>query len=332
MERQETKQILIVDDEPDLRELLIDALSDERTRVTAAASASEALLYARSEQPDLIVTDIGLGDSSGLDVLDRLRDAGCDVPAVVITGRCDPHSFTDASRRRPVELMTKPLDIRRLRETISNELGRRNEQEKFLDRSRRLRELARTGYRHARRKQGELQDTCAELASQYRALSQQTAMHQMVIRYELAMIAAKSDDDVFRSFFRTFVRNSGPINGAALVCDANAELRIVGRFGVPRPDSLNFCRMLADPIIDCMLSDPQVQILDCMDEQELFDPQIQPCLPGVTILAVPLIPAPGEMIGLVVLYRRGEQPFTDSDIELAEMLGYPTAIAVHRND
>jgi GAF domain-containing protein len=55
-------------------------------------------------------------------------------------------------------------------------------------------------------------------------------------------------------------------------------------------------------------------------------------LPGVTILAIPLIPAPGELIGMVMLYRKGEQPFDQADIDLAAGLAHPTALAVRRND
>lgn len=332
MECQTKKKILVIDDEPDVCELLADALSDAQTQVTTVANASDAIRQACQEQPDLIVTDICLGNDSGLDLLDRLRDAGCEAPAVVITGRGNAENLTDASRRRPVELMTKPLDLGRLRETINTELGRLGEQDRFMTRARRLRDLARTGYRNARRKQTQLQATCAELTGQYRALSQQAASHQAIMRYELDMIAAKTDDDVFRSFFRAFVRKCGPVYGAALVCDANAELRISGRFGVPKPDSLEFCRALADPIIDRVLGDAVVQTLDCGEEADLFDPRIEMYLPGLTVLAIPLIPAPGEMIGLVMLYRKGEQPFNDDAYEMADMFAFPTAVAVRRND
>jgi DNA-binding response OmpR family regulator len=332
MERQITKKILVIDDEPQLCEMLADALSDEQTQVSIAGSAAEAIERAVADRPDIIVTDICLGDASGLDVLDRLRDAGCEAPAVVITGRASAQNLTDASRRRPVELMTKPLDIHRLRETISNELGRLSEEERYMDRARHLRDLARTGYRKARRKQNQLQSTCARLTGRYRALSRQAAVHQAIMRYELDMIAAKTDDDVFRSFFRTFVRKCGPVYGVAMVCDSNAELRISGRFGVPKPDSLEFCRALADPVIDRLLNDPIPQTMDCGEEADLFDPRIGNYLPGLTVLAVPLIPAPGEMIGLVLLYRKGEQPFGDDAFEMAEMFGYPTAVAVRRND
>ena len=55
-------------------------------------------------------------------------------------------------------------------------------------------------------------------------------------------------------------------------------------------------------------------------------------LPGVSALTIPLMPTPGELIGVVLLYRKGEQPFTDSDVALAELIAAPTSLAVRRND
>jgi len=81
-----------------------------------------------------------------------------------------------------------------------------------------------------------------------------------------------------------------------------------------------------------VLANPQCILLDATDETDLFDESIRKYLVGVNVLAVPLIPAPGEMIGLVVLYRKGEQPFTEADLALIETLAAPTAIAVERND
>ena len=61
-------------------------------------------------------------------------------------------------------------------------------------------------------------------------------------------------------------------------------------------------------------------MLDAGDHAELFDPFVRKYLVGVTALAVPLLPADGEMIGLVVLYRKGEQPITEEDVAMAEMI------------
>ncbi|MCD4823386.1 MAG: response regulator [Phycisphaerae bacterium] len=307
--------VLIVDDEPELRELLVDALSDSKIAVSVAGSGTEAIELARTSRPDILITDLCLGDCSGLDVIDKLRRSVGDVPAVVITGRGDTASLSEASRRRPLELMTKPLNLDRLRSTIKTELQR---------------------LEHDRREQqhGEasLRETISEMTREYRYLADETLCHQILMEYQNALIACKNDDDVFRSFFRMFVRKSGCVYGAALVCDSNAELRVAGRFGVPSPDNLEFCKHLAEPLVDILLSNPVVQLIETGDEPEYFDESIRRYLPGLSALAIPLIPLPGEMIGMVMLYRKGEQPFAPEDIELAQMMAHPTAVAIRRND
>lgn len=307
-------RILIVDDEPELRELLFDAFNDGRMIVSVAASGMEAVHLAKMQRPDIVITDLCLGDCSGLDVIERLRSDVGDVPAVVITGHGDAASLTEASRHRPIELMTKPLNLERLRATVSQELSRLAE----ADRQSPLCD--------------ELRGTCLDMTRAYRTLSEQMLHHRLMIQYQQLLLAARTDDDVFRAFFRTFVRRAGAVHGVALVCDSNAELRVIGRFGVPQPDSLEFCRRLSDPMVDILLADPHVQLVEAGEEAELFDESIRRYLPGLTLLMIPLIPAPGEMIGVVVLYRKGEQSFTPEEIDLAKMMSYPTAVAVRRND
>lgn len=318
--RQRQASILIVDDEPEIRQLLADAFEGEALEVRLAGSGAEAIQLARSARPDLVITDLCLGDCSGLEVMDTIKNTLGDVPTVVITGFNDPKIFSEASRRKPIDLMTKPLNIERLQTTVWDQLATMSPAEpepSLTDASADLTDV---------------QVTTAELAGDYRDLAEQMLAYQTLIRYQGELIAAASDDDVFRSFFRLFVRESGSVFGAAMVCDAEAQLRIAGRFGVPRPDSLEFCQALAEPMVDLVLTNPVVQEIDGMDEVEAFAPWIQRYLPGLTILGIPLIPAPGEMIGLVLLYRKGEQPFTPEDYDLARMIAFPTATAVRRNE
>jgi DNA-binding response OmpR family regulator len=325
--------VLVVDDEAHLRELLADALSGADLRVDVAASGREALDLAGRKQVDLVVTDLVLGDCTGLDVIDQLRSSlHSDIPAVVITGRGDANSLSEASRRHPVELMTKPLDLDRLREIIRTELSRRERTRRLERRYRRLRRLARRVNIERKDVHRKLEVTCADLGAAYSALSEQIANQQTLIEYQRDLLAARNDDDVFRAMFRLFVRRSGGVFGVAMACDANAELQIIGRFGVPSPDNIEFCRGIIKPIQDAVLSNPRCMLIDAGEQREMFDPPIRRYLVGLSVLVVPLIPAAGELIGLVVLYRKGEQPFVPADVSLAETIAPPTAIAVARND
>jgi GAF domain-containing protein len=85
-------------------------------------------------------------------------------------------------------------------------------------------------------------------------------------------------------------------------------------------------------MIDSLLVRPHCLLLEAGDNLERFDESLHRKLPGLSLLAVPLIPRDGEMIGAVILYRKGEQPFTDADLSLAELISRPTALAVQRND
>jgi DNA-binding response OmpR family regulator len=321
-----------VDDEPAVRELLCDALDAGGLRVTTAASGREAVRLARRKRPDLVIADLGLGDCTGLDVIDRLRADTADLPAMVITGRSDAAALTRASAHRAIELLTKPLDLDRLRTSVAAHLRHREQVRRLRERTRRLRVVARRINRDRRAARHALETTCANLAGAYRSLSEQLGRNRLALAYQQDLIAARTDDDVFRALFRTICRRSGPVFGVSMACDAQAQLRVVGRFGVPQPDPMPFCRALVEPLVEAVLAHPACLLLDAGERAEMFPEPIRRYLIGVSVLAVPLLPAEGEMIGLVTLYRKGEQPFTDDDVGLAEMIATPTALAIRRND
>jgi DNA-binding response OmpR family regulator len=331
MPAKQVSRVLVIDDEPDLRELLVDALSDEHTQVSVAASGAEAIDIISAEGTDFIVTDLMLGDCSGLDVLDEVIGRCMDIPAVLISGHGSAEAYSEASKRRPVELMNKPLDLDRLRATIREELARRRRFRAMKYRTQRLRRAANKVNRKRKYASGELESTCEHLDQACQALTGHMSFQGVLLEYQQQLIAAASDDDVFRDMFRLFARTSGPLFGVSMVVNSEAQLRIAGRFGVPEPDGMGFCERLVWPIVETVMLGPKVLVMDLSEDAETFDEPIRRYLAGVTVLAIPLMPEPGKMIGLAVLYRKGEQPFTESDLSLAGAISAPTALAIGRN-
>ena len=324
-------RVLVVDDEPELRELLADALSSEELEVVTAASGAEAIDLAGRFRPDMVITDVRLGDCNGLEVIDRLRSDQSEIPALVITGYGDAAVLAEASRRRPVDVLIKPVDVERLRSAVREELARQAKYRRLHTRTRRLRTLARNINSQRRNAQRRLDTACAELTAACRNLSGRVATQEEVINLQNELLAAGSEDDVFGSLFRAFVRRSGVVFGVAMLCDEAAELSVVGRFGVPQPDSSAFCRALIQPLVDKMLAHPRCLLMEADDSRELFPEPIRRYLPGLSTLAVPLMLSADEMIGMVVFYRKGEQPFTDEDVGFAELVAAPTAAAIRRS-
>ncbi|MDH5243785.1 MAG: response regulator, partial [Chloroflexota bacterium] len=80
------RTILVVEDEPTLRETLVEALVAEGFRVVAAADGREALAQFRGEQPDLVLLDLMLPEMSGIEVC-RIIRAESGVPIVMLTAK-----------------------------------------------------------------------------------------------------------------------------------------------------------------------------------------------------------------------------------------------------
>jgi DNA-binding NtrC family response regulator len=126
--------ILVVEDEPLLRLILIEALQDEGYRVLAASNVLEAIgLIARHAEIDGLVTDVDLpGGLSGLDLLELFSNCRPDAARIVVSGRSDlqeaalpvtcrifakPYSLDDVITELDNQIVTKSavLSTRRMR-------------------------------------------------------------------------------------------------------------------------------------------------------------------------------------------------------------------------
>lgn len=83
-----TNKVLVVDDDVAVRALVKKALSADSVQVLDAASGPDALELINGDDPDLIILDIGLPGTSGLDILVEIRRTS-EIPVVLLTGRSD---------------------------------------------------------------------------------------------------------------------------------------------------------------------------------------------------------------------------------------------------
>src|ERR687893_1804469 len=107
------RTILVVDDEPTLRETLVDALEGEGFRVVAAADGREALTAFRSERPDLVLLDLMLPELSGIEVC-RIIRAESGVPIVMLTAKDSELDKVVGLELGADDYVTKPFSLREL--------------------------------------------------------------------------------------------------------------------------------------------------------------------------------------------------------------------------
>jgi two-component system KDP operon response regulator KdpE len=101
-------QVLVVEDEPGIRQILRVLLEAEQYRVVEAETAARAELEARAHKPDLLIVDLGLPDGSGLDVIRSVRNWS-PVPIVVLSARTMEEQKVAALDAGADDYVTKPF-------------------------------------------------------------------------------------------------------------------------------------------------------------------------------------------------------------------------------
>ncbi len=104
----QSRKILLVDDEPEIRNMLSIFLGVEDFEIVEADCGKAALRTAVSAKPDLVVLDLGLGDMDGVDVIKALRQFS-NMPIVVLTARSDDKQTVVALNAGADDYVTKPF-------------------------------------------------------------------------------------------------------------------------------------------------------------------------------------------------------------------------------
>ena len=132
--------ILIVDDERDIRELISDILKDEGYSTRLAANSDQAMEEVTSERPALMILDIWLKDShmDGIDILKTVKRDYPDVPIVIISGHGNIEIAVAAIKQGAYDFIEKPFNIDQLMVVVrrameTSRLRRENTELKQLD-------------------------------------------------------------------------------------------------------------------------------------------------------------------------------------------------------
>ena len=115
-------EILIVDDNPDIRNILNELISDLGYRTRLAANYQQALSEIDKKLPDVAVLDVKLSNTEnneGLKLLDHIKNKNKDIPVIIISGHANIEMAVDSLRLGAFEFIQKPFDKNRLTNFIN---------------------------------------------------------------------------------------------------------------------------------------------------------------------------------------------------------------------
>lgn len=113
-----SRHVLVVDDSPELREMLVEILESSGARVTEATTAQQALALLEQERPDVLVSDLQMPGHDGLWLIEQVRrlppERGGATPAACVTGRTGPETRARVLRAGFQYHVPKPVSPERL--------------------------------------------------------------------------------------------------------------------------------------------------------------------------------------------------------------------------
>ena len=116
------ENILVVDDETSMREFLGVLLSKQGYKVSDAKNGSQALNMIQKNNFDLILTDIRLGDITGLEVLREAKKKNLDTVVIMISAYSTTEIAVEAMNEGAYDFVPKPFDNNELKQTIQRAL------------------------------------------------------------------------------------------------------------------------------------------------------------------------------------------------------------------
>ena len=218
-----SSDILVVDDERDIRALIADILTDEGHGVRTAAESDSALAEINSAPPDLIILDIWLKDSrlDGIDILKRVKRDNPAIPIVIISGHGNIEIAVAAIKQGAYDFIEKPFNIDQLMVVIT----------RALETSRLRRENA------ALRRRESADPTMIGSSATFRQLrSQLDKVARTNSRVMLAGPAGSGKEVAARYIHRNSERAEGPfvtVNSATIGADQMEEV-LFGRESLER--------------------------------------------------------------------------------------------------
>jgi DNA-binding NtrC family response regulator len=124
------QHILIVDDEPDIRNLISDILADEGYSVATAANGEEANKQLTIKQPNLVLLDIWMPDIDGISLMKGwIENKLVTAPIVMMSGHGTVETAVEATRLGAKDFIEKPLSLAKLLQTVADVLSQSTQQD-----------------------------------------------------------------------------------------------------------------------------------------------------------------------------------------------------------
>lgn len=213
-------RILVVDDEEDIRNVLVEHLSDTHLECTGAPGAFDALNKLKKYRFALVITDVLMPGMNGTELLRHIKKHDPDTEVIVVSGLMDLHTAVDSLRLGAFDFITKPFDLRTIRPVVKRALEHRRLvlENRYYQQQLEKKVLERTL---------ELNDALREIEESYRV-----TLEALVASLDIREHETQAHSQRVREYALTLAERLGLEGDELLQVGRGALLHDVGKIGV----------------------------------------------------------------------------------------------------
>lgn len=326
--KQQSPRILVVDDEPNLIELVGDVVGAKiDCKLISAKTLAEASKILATTEIELLVADVNLPDGDGTALVAALKQHQPQATAIVITGQPSMDGAITAIREGAVDFLPKPFSAESLLSRVNKALERQRLHAKAARRLDRLRDAVKR-LNEARRLVSKKVDLlCNDLITAYGELSKQLDTVRTQEGFRKLLGEAKDLEQMLCHAMDWLLRQLGYSNVAIWLAGDEGEYQLGAYMKYTTAGDPALTEAMKAGVLKLVNNDGFLH-LSADEAREKIGPAEKKFLEGQTIMGVTSTYL-GEVLAAVVMFRDGRSPFTDDDAQALRAISpiFATALA-----
>jgi len=324
-------RILVVDDEPGIREIVGTILEEDGYQVRRAASVREARDHLAADPFDLVLTDLKMPGEDGLALVREIRERFPDMATVIFTGYASVDSAIEALRLGISDYMKKPFRLEEIKRTVERVLGNRERNESESRWIRDLEDGNRRFEEQETRMRRSIDDARRRLEeAEERLRLRSSGLHLVDELHEMGSHAYDLDTYLERSLERICLR-LGVQKGSIMLAEQEGErpvLTVRAAVGHPRTEILHRSVPIGSGVAGWVAAHRKTLRVERLVDDTRFRWDRRHRFRTDSFVSVPLV-ADQRVIGVINLNdKESRDAFTSTDEDVARVVGTALAGAI----
>ena len=322
-------RVLVVDDEPNICDLLNELLSRQGYVIETCLNGQEALTKVRAGAYDMVISDLKMPGINGIELIRTVKSESPDTATVLVTGFATVETAVEALRFGADDYVTKPFNIEELRKVV----GRGLETRQLRRQNNELVDLLKSANTELSRHKNELKHevvrTSETLLSTNTRLEQRVQQLNAIMKVTEAITSILDLGRLLDFCLKLIGREMAVENSSIMLAQPGGQTLVVKASYGPRADKvMGQERRYGEGVAGWVAEYKEMLLVSDVSESPVFSTEFSTDYTGVSFLCVPLVLQERTLGVLNLTGKTNGEPFTDADRDFVHAIAGQIAVAI----